>query len=378
MPGALQQGHDEADGVSSYIPHSRPLVGDDEAFAIRAVVDSGVLAQGPRVSQLEAGLAEHLGLPSQGLTEGVAVSSGTAALYVALRALGVGEGDDILVPAYVCTSVTQAVRHVGATPRFIDCDPNTLNPDPADAAKKVTPKTAATIIAHLFGLPADLEAFLALGPPLIEDCAQTLGADYRGRVVGTIGEASICSFYATKLLAAGEGGMVVSARADLIDRARGLRDCELGTDDGSVEEWAFNFKMTDLQAAIGLVQLERLPELLARRQLIAGLYRNQFSDLPVTLPPQPDDRDHQYFRFVVSVEPGSLPALLERSERFGLACRRPVGLLPSRVLGQLDELPGCRQAWENACSVPLYPALSDEEVGLAISRFRAAFEGHDG
>ena len=378
MPGALQHGHNEAEEASPYIPHSRPLVGDDEAFAVRAVIDSGFLAQGPRVAELEAGLVEHLGLPSQEPTHGVAVSSGTAALYVALRALGVSEGDEILVPAYVCTSVAQAVRHVGATPHFIDCDPNTLNPDPADAEKKVTPKTAATVIAHLFGLPADLEAFLELGPPLIEDCAQTLGANYRGRVVGTIGEASVYSFYATKLLAAGEGGMMVSARADLIERARGLRDCEAGTDDGTVEEWAFNFKMTDLQAAIGLVQLERLPELLARRQLIAELYRNQLSDLPVTLPPQPDDRDHQYFRFVVSVEPGSLPALLERSERLGLACRRPVGLLPSPVLEQLDELPGCRQAWENACSVPLYPALSDEEVGLAISRFRAAFEGADG
>ena len=356
------------DTVTHRIPHSRPALGALELEKVREVISSGVIAQGPRVEQLEGAVATYLQPEAPGTTAGVAVSSGTAALYVSLRALGIGAGDEVLLPAFVCASVLQAVRATGATPRFADCDPATFNIDPADARRRVGGRTRAIVVAHLFGLPADLCPLLECGPPVIEDCAQAIGARYDGRPAGTFGEISICSFFATKLLAAGEGGMVLSRNADILERVRRLRNC----DDPSSGEWAFNFKMSDLHAAIGMAQLERLPDRLERRKKLAHRYRAAFEKLPVGLPASPDDREHQYFRFVVSLKDGALEPLLERCEKLGLDCRRPVGYLPDLVRAKLDNLPGCRQAWQTACSIPLYPALTDEEAELVVSRFETA------
>ena len=366
-PSAPESGGDRA-LVTRRIPHSRPALGASEVERLREVISSGVIAQGPRVEQFEGAVASFLQPEAEAVAAGVAVSSGTAALYVSLRALGIDAGDEVLLPAFVCASVLQAVRATGATPRFVDCDPATFSIDPADARGKIGDRTRAIIVAHLFGLPADLDSLVELGPPVIEDCAQTLGAQYKGRPAGTFGEISTCSFYATKLLAAGEGGMVLSSNADILDRARVLRNC----DDPASGEWAFNFKMSDLHAAVGLVQLEQLPERLARRKALAQRYRVAFENLSVGLPASPDDREHQYFRFVVSLKDGALKPLLERSEDLGLACRRPVGYLPDPVLAELDNLPGCRQAWQTACSIPLYPDLADDEAELVVSRFGAA------
>ena len=366
-PSAPESGGDEGP-VAHRIPHSRPALGAPELEKLREVISSGVIAQGPRVKQFEGAVASFLQPEARGTAAGVAVSSGTAALYLALRALEIDAGDEVLLPAFVCASVLQAVRATGAAPRFVDCDPATFNIDPVDARRKVGAGTRAIVVAHLFGLPADLDPLLELGPPVIEDCAQTLGAPYEGRPVGTFGEISICSFYATKLLAAGEGGMVLSMSAEILERIRRLRNC----DDPASGEWAFNFKMSDLHAAVGLAQLEQLPESLARRKTLAHRYRAAFEKLPVGLPANPDDREHQYFRFVVSLKNGALKPLLERSEELGLACRRPVGYLPDPVRAEMDNLPGCRQAWQTACSIPLYPALTDEEADLAVSRFETA------
>jgi len=371
-PSAPESGSDEG-SVTHRIPHSRPALGAPELEGLREVISSGLIAQGPRVEQLEDAVGNFLQPEAGGTAAGVAVSSGTAALYVSLRALGIDAGDEVLLPAFVCASVVQAVRATGATPRFVDCDPATFNIDPADARVKVGEHTRAIIVAHLFGLPADLDPFLELGPPVIEDCAQTLGARYNGHPTGTFGELSICSFYATKLLAAGEGGMVLSSSADVLERARRLRNC----DDPASGEWAFNFKMSDLHAAVGLAQLDQLPQQLARRKVLAQRYRAAFEKLPVGLPACPDDREHQCFRFVVSLKDGVLEPLLERCEELGLACRRPVGYLPNPVRADLDNLPGCREAWQTACSIPLYPGLADEEVELVVSRFEAALRSVD-
>lgn len=369
-PSAPETGCDGGAASGPRIPHSRPALGAEEIEALRDVVASGMIAQGPRVEQLECAVAGMLQPVDKGSMAGVAVSSGTAALYAALRALGIGAGDEVLLPAFVCASVLQAVRTAGAAPRFVDCDPKTFNLDPADARRKLSRHTAAVIVAHLFGLPADVEELMGLGPPVIEDCAQTLGAKYRDRLVGACGEISICSFYATKLLAAGEGGMVLGSDAAVLEDVRRLRDC----DAPDSTEWAFNFKMSDLHAAVGLAQLQRFSERLARRKTLADRYHTAFRHLQVRQPRQPDDREHQYFRFVVALGDGRLEPVLERCEQLGLSCRRPVGYLPAPVLAELDELPGCREAWRTACSVPLYPDLTDAEAELVVQRFAAAME----
>jgi dTDP-4-amino-4,6-dideoxygalactose transaminase len=298
----------------------------------------------------------------------VALSSGTAALLAALRSLGVGDGDEVLIPAFACASLNQAVVWAGATPRHFDCDPTTLNPDPADARRKLGARTAACIVAHLFGLPADAPAFRDLGPPLIEDCAQTLGVVRDGLPVGSTGDVVVCSFYATKLIAGGEGGMLLARDPAIAERARLLRDCE---DDGG-DPASFNFKLSDLHAALARVQLSRLGEFLARRAQLAAAFRAALLDAPVDLPGAHGSGAHAWFRFVVRLRQQPIEDLLARCERGGLACRRPVGRLVEGV--DLEQLPGCREAWQRACSLPLYPALTDDEAEAVPQRFRAALE----
>jgi dTDP-4-amino-4,6-dideoxygalactose transaminase len=369
LPGTHRAGQVAA-GSRDPIPHSRPALGDEEIAAVAAVVASGQLSQGPRVAELEAGLARFLRLGASG-REGdhaVALSSGTAALYAALRALDVGAGSEVLIPAYTCASLHQAVHLAGATPRFVDCDPATLNPDPEDARRKLGEATAAIIVPHLFGLPADIDAFVELGPPVIEDCAQTLGVELGRRAVGSFGQLTVCSFYATKLLGAGEGGMVLSADRELVAKVAELRDCE----DRRGNPEAFNFKMSDLHAAVGVIQLRRLEAFLSRRRQLAHRYREALAGFDLGLPAQPDDRGHAWFRFVVCLDGQDLDALLQRCARHGLVAARPVGRLVAAVEASFEELPGCRQAWGSACSVPLYPGLTDDEAGRVVDGFAAA------
>ncbi len=367
MPEPRQAGAQASEPQVGPIPHSQPAVGAAEIDAVQASLESGWLAQGPGVARLESEAGGHLGLPDH---SAVALSSGTAALYAALRALHVGDGKEVLIPAYACASLHQAVRYTGATPRFVDCDPATLNPDPDDARAKLSAETAACIVPHLFGLPADIQGFLDLGPPVIEDCAQTLGVHLDDQLVGNYGALTVCSFYATKLVAGGEGGMVLSRDADGLAVVAELRDCEApgGHPD------AFNFKMTDLHAAVARVQLTRLPEFLSRRRELAARYTAELDRMPLRLPAEPRDREHAWFRYVVMVEAVNLDALLERCARHGVICGRPVGRLIAEVEDSLDDLPGCRQAWQQACSIPLYPALTDERAALVMDRFSSALE----
>jgi dTDP-4-amino-4,6-dideoxygalactose transaminase len=346
-----------------YIPHSRPALGDREAAAVAEVMASGQIALGPRAARLEAATARAVGLSvdSSPSPPAVAVSSGTAALLVALRALGIGPGDEVLIPAYACASLNQAVRYCGASPRFFDSDPATLNPDADDARRRRGPRSAACIVPHMFGRPADMAAFRALDLPLVEDCAQTLGVRSGHRLVGSLGDVSVCSFYATKLVAGGEGGMVLSSQRALVDRARALRDCE----GERVDEDAFNFKMTDIHAAVAEVQLQRLGEFLARRAQLAARYRAALQGAAVDLPEPATE--HAWFRYVVRLREEDLDALLARAEDAHLGCRRPVGRLAATV--DLSRLPGCREAWDKACSVPLYPGLSDDEAADVARRF---------
>jgi len=335
---------------------------------------SGHIAQGREVARLEAAMARALGLaqePAEASAHAVAVSSGTAALLVALRALGIGPNDEVLIPAYACASLNQAVLYAGATPLHFDCDPATLNPDPDDARRRAGESTAACIVPHLFGRPADVGAFAALGVPLIEDCAQTLGVGTDGGPVGTRGDVTVCSFYATKLVAGGEGGMVLSRDRDLVARARAQRDCE----DPAGDATSFNFKMSDLHAAIAAVQLGRLPGLLQRRAELAARYGEALAGAPVRVPQPAPGGEHAWFRYVVRLEAQDLEALLGRCEQRGVACRRPVGRLVAEI--DLDALPGCREAWAKACSLPLYPDLSEQEASAVPQRFLAALEGTD-
>lgn len=323
--------------------------------AVARVVQSGALAQGAQVAAFEAEVGAILGLPA-----GVAVSSGTAALHLALLGLGIGPGDEVILPSYVCVAPLHAVEYVGATPRLVDADPATYNLDPADVRRRLTRRTRAIIVPHQFGLPADLDPLLELGVPLIEDCAQAIGARYRGRPVGGFGAVSIVSFYATKLLTTGEGGMLLSRDRRLLARLRDRREY----DERRRPAVRFNYKLTDFQAALGRSQLRRLPAMLARRSAIADRYRRAWRDLSVRLPAPDGRRTHTYHRFVLTV-PGSARTAARRLSRLRVTARPPV-FQPIHVTLKLDGFPGATHAFRHALSVPLYPALTVREESRVI------------
>jgi perosamine synthetase len=343
------------------IPHSRPSLGEAEAEAVAEVVRSGQLAAGSRVEAFEQGVARCIGVAG-----GVAVSSGTAALELALRALGVSATDEVLMPSYVCAAPWLAAMRVGAKIRLVDIDPVSYAIDPLEAAKLVSRRTRAIIVPHLFGLSADLTALQALGVPLIEDCAQTLGATEAGRLVGSVGAATTCSFYATKLLCAGEGGMVLSNDAALLDRVRMLREYD---ERPTLQSAAFNYKMTELQAAIGLTQLARLPSFIGRRRAIAARYDAALRRCGVDVPEPPKGRTHVYYRYVLRLDsPRITPPLeviLAALDRRGISCRRPVFRALHTYL-ELNQFPQSDHAMATALSVPLYPSLTDDEAARVI------------
>jgi dTDP-4-amino-4,6-dideoxygalactose transaminase len=340
------------------IPHSRPSIETDELQAAIDVLRSCRLAQGGMVEQFERGMAAYFGL-----TGGVAVSSGTAALEVALRALGIGPGDEVILPSYVCAAPWLAIQRVGAMPRVVDIELDTFNIDPSAARQALTPKTRALIVPHLFGLPADLTALERLGVPIIEDCAQTLGAKEQGRAVGSVGIVTICSFYATKLLCTGEGGMVLSRDESLLERVRTLREYDEAP---SLRPAATNVKMTDLQAAIGMAQLNRLALFLERRICLADEYRATLNGTRLVPPIVPAGRTHVYYRFVVRIpdcrgQVDGMNTWIARFEGRGVQCRKPVFRSLHRYL-ELDGFPASEEAERTALSIPLFPSLTEEDV----------------
>ncbi|MDH4300918.1 MAG: DegT/DnrJ/EryC1/StrS family aminotransferase [Nitrospira sp.] len=349
------------------IPHSRPSIEAADIRAATEVLQSRQIAQGGAVEQFERGMAAYFGVSG-----GVAVTSGTAALEVALRALGIGSGDDVLLPSYVCAAPLLAIQRVGAMPRLVDIDLDTFNIDPSAARQTMTPKTKAIIVPHLFGLSADLTELETLGIPIVEDCAQTLGATEQGRPVGSIGIITVCSFYATKLLCAGEGGMVLSRDESLLERARRLREYD---ETPSLYLGSTNLKMTNLQAAIGLAQLERLESFLERRRWLAEEYRTALSDVGLMLPFVPAGHTHTYYRFVVRLldlasQVDGIHEVIGRFEARGVQCRKPVFRSLHRYL-ELDGFPFAEEAERTALSIPLFPALTDEDTAHIIMALRS-------
>jgi len=348
--------------MATTIPHSRPAIDLEDLRVATDVLASGQIAQGPWVEQFERRMAAYFGLEG-----GVAVSSGTAALELALRALGIGAGDEVIMSSYVCQAPWLATQRVGAQATLVDIDLNTFNIDPIGAQRAVTNKTRAIIVPHLFGLPADLTALEGLGVPLIEDCAQTLGVTEQGRPVGTVGRLAVCSFYATKVLCAGEGGMVLSNEVVLLERVRSLREYDGAP---ALDPSSFNFKLTDFQAALGLSQLGRLSAFHERRQSLAAAYRKALSSKATVCPNVPPGRTHGYYRFVIRLpylqaDPEGLMNLIGQLEQQGIHCRKPV----FRPLHRYLDMPGFPhgdEADRTALSIPLYPDLTDDEVGQIV------------
>lgn len=350
------------------IPHSRPTLEDEDIQALIGVAQSGQVAQGPRVEEFERAMAAFVGVDGA-----VAVASGSVALELALVALGVGTGDEVIMPSYVCAAPLLAARRVGATPRLVDIHPETYALLVGQVEQAISPRTKALIVVHPFGLAIDLTPFQSFHIPIVEDCAATLGVGVNGRLVGRGGTVAICSFYATKLLCTGEGGMVMSDDPALVDRARKLR----GYDEApTLDHAAFNRKMTDLAAGLGLAQLRRLRGFIARREAVAALYHEALADVDVRRPIIPPGQEHAYHRFIVGLNPGAggtgserLETVLRRMERRGIQCRRPVFRPLHRYL-DLEGFPETERVHQTAVSLPIYPSLGDQDVARVAEALR--------
>ena len=344
-----------------FIPHSRPTLGEEEVKAVAEVIESGNIAEGEVVQGFERAFAEKIGV-----SQAVAVSAGTAALHLTLLAMSIGPDDEVIIPSYVCTALLHAVQYVGARPILAEIDPATGNIDPDDVQKRITTRTKAIIVPHMFGLAANLDKLLKLDVPIIEDCAQAVGGTYRKKPMGTFGDAAIFSFYATKMMATGEGGMVTSNSTEIIERIRDLKTY----DEKEADQVRYNYKMTDVQAAIGEVQLARLDDFIGQRKSIAHQYVKSLKSLNIKLPEE--NSAHIYYRFVVGLETDCDPFIRILSQK-GIGCARPVFLPIHRYL-KLDGYPVTDQVWETALSVPIYPSLNNKNIERLITEFIDVFK----
>ncbi|MDX2169337.1 MAG: DegT/DnrJ/EryC1/StrS aminotransferase family protein [Deltaproteobacteria bacterium] len=381
-----------------FLPFHRPSIGEAEIAAVVDTLRSGWLTMGPKTRSFEERFASRVEAPLA-----VAVSSATAGLHLGLDALGIGPGDEVLVPTLTFASTAATVIHVGARPVLVDVEPDTLNLDVADAERKWTPRTRAIGPVHFAGHPCDLDPILALaaarGAAVMEDAAHALPAAYRGRSIGSVSDLTVFSFYATKNLATGEGGMVTGRDEALIERVRGRRLHGMTRDawkryakDGTwrydVAYPGFKYNMTDMNAALGLVQLERLAAMQAARLHIVERYRAAFADVAdlVEVPTCRSDVDHAWHLFVARVRHEALTidrdAVIQALTAAGIGTS--VHFIPlhehSYYRDQLgvraETLPVADREWERIISLPLYPGLSDADVDRVADTLRDILRRH--
>jgi dTDP-4-amino-4,6-dideoxygalactose transaminase len=357
-----------------------PAVGEEEIEAVAETIRSGWLTTGPRAALLEERMAEYLEAEHV-----VALASGTAAMHLALVALGVGLGDEVVTTPITWPATANVVEHCGARPIFVDVRSDDLDIDPARVAEAVTERTKAILPVHLAGQPCDLDPLLALGVPVVEDAAHALESRYRGRKVGAISTATCFSLYATKNVAAGEGGLLATNDDELADRVREMRLTRRG--DGSrYDQVAPGFKanLSDVLAAIALVQLDKLEPHTAIRRRQFELYDEGLAGLDGITPLARDPRDtHAHHLYVVRVDPeragGARDDYRAALDEDGIATS--IHFLPVHLLTWFRErypdqvpLPVAERAGGEVLSLPLSPAHSEDDIRDVVAAVRGVHE----
>lgn len=388
-----------AGGAPDFLPFFRPSIGDEEIAAVADALRSGWLTYGPRVREFGAACAGYLGVP-----HAVPVASCSAGLFLALKALGVGPGDQVVLPALTFVSTLTAVLHCGAEPVLADIEPATLGLDPAAVERRLGPRTRALLPVHLAGHPCRLPALRELargrGLRLVEDAAHALGAEIDGRRLGAQGDAAVFSFYATKAITTGDGGLVTTADPEL------AREVELlafhGMDGDAWQRYTdrgrwyyeivragWKLHLGDPAAALGLVQLRRADAFHRRRAEIAAAYNAAFAGLPGVITPHEEPwARHAWHLYVLQVEPEAV-----REGRDGviadLAAARigsSVHFIPlhhhpafrDRLAGQAAHLPETERYFARCLSLPLFPAMTDADVARVAAAVWASVARRSG
>jgi len=383
---------------TDFIPFHQPTIGDDE---IRSVVDtlkSGWLTTGHKVKNFEEDFARYVGAKYA-----VAVNSGTAALHLALDAIGITEGDEVIVPTMTFTATAEVVLYFKAKPVLVDCQPDTLNLDPAQIEAAITPKTKAIIPVHIAGRPCDMDAILQIAKKhdlkIIEDAAHALPASYHGAVVGTIGHITCFSFYATKTITTGEGGMATTDNPEWAERMRMMSLHGISHDawkrytkEGSwyyeVVRPGFKYNLTDLAAAIGIEQLKKCGEFWEARQRIAAVYRKAFAELEeVQLPPScGTEMQHAWHLFILQLNFRRLKVNrnqfvdLLREKEIGTSVHFiPLHLHPfyrDRFGYKPASFPKASAAFDKIVSLPIYPNMSEVDLERVVGAVRAVVQAY--
>lgn len=378
------------------MPFHQPSIGEDEIGAVVDTLRSGWLTTGPKVERFQREFAAAVQA-----RHAVALNSATAALHLALEAVGVGAGDEVIIPTYTFTATGEVVTYLGARPVLSDCRSDTLNVDVATIESQLTPRTKAIVPVHIAGQVCDMEPILDLARSrrlfVIEDAAHALPSSYKGRPVGTIGDITAFSFYATKTITTGEGGMVTTDRDDYAARIKQMSLHGMSGDAWNrysarghwyyeVVEFGFKYNMTDVAAALGLCQLEKLGAFHRRREQIARTYSDAFSDLDTCFVPRDAGLGtHAWHLYILELNLAALRAsrndVLDRLRERGVGTSvhfMPLHLHPvyQRRYGyQPGQFPVSEGVFGRACSLPIYPGMTDAEVAHVIDAVRTVLNG---
>jgi perosamine synthetase len=369
---------------------SRPYFGEEEVQAAAAVLRSGWIVGGARLAEFEGRFAELCGA-----AEAIGVSSWTTGAFLALHALGIGPGDEVIVPSLTFIASVNVIRHAGATPIFADVDPNTYNLDPAEIARKITARTRAILPVDQIGLPCDIDAINTVaahyGLRIIDDAACAFGSRNRNRPVGSLAEITIFSLHARKVVTTGEGGMIVTNDRTLAERLRRLRHQGMSLSDFArhkasptvfedYPEIGYNFRITDIQAAIGLAQLDRLDDLLARRRAVAERYQRALAGHQMFVAPHVPaglSPNWQSYQIAIRAEaPVTRNFVMDRLHAMGIPTRRGVMAShlepPYACIGAV--LPQTERVAANTLQLPMHPGLSPGQQQRVLAALETVAE----
>jgi perosamine synthetase len=375
--------------LTKNIPVARPFIGREEEAAVLEVLRSGWVSQGPRVAEFERQFALYVGA-----AHAIAVSSCTTGLHLALVAAGVKAGDEVLCPSLSFVATANAIRYAGATPVFVDVDPATYNLDPACIEAAITPRTKAILIVHQIGLPAAIaeisEIASRYGVAVIEDAACAIGSEYHGQRIGQPHTLMACfSFHPRKILTTGEGGMITTSDEGIADRIRKLRQHAMSVSDlarhsssqivtESYPEVGYNYRMTDMQAALGVVQLQRLDEMIARRRYLASRYSEALAQFDWLVPPvEPAGSRHNFQSYMVRLKenaPLTRDQLMQEMLDRGISTRRGIMAIhremPYSEERCTNRFPETDSVTSNCIILPLFHTMSEEDQDYVIDCVR--------